>query len=92
MKTYVGKIAAWRRNGYRVILIFIRLPSAEHAIERVRRRVAAGGHDIPEATIRRRFEMGLDNLERDYKPLVDEWYIFDSLEGSFILAESSIGP
>lgn len=89
---YVDKIKHWRRIGYRVALIYIRLPSVEHAIERVRRRVAAGGHGIPEAAIRRRFDMSLEYLETRYKPIVDAWYVLDSLEGSFVLAERSDPP
>ena len=85
--TYLDKIAAWQRAGYTVALVFLRLPSADHAIERVRRRVAAGGHDIPEETIRRRFAMGREYFEKYYKRAVDVWYVVDSFEGSYVLAE-----
>ena len=88
--TYVEKIKHWRKVGYHVKLIYLRLPSADHAIERVRRRIAAGGHGIPEATIRRRFTMGLDYLEKHYKPIVDEWYILESREGTYVPSEK--GP
>jgi predicted ABC-type ATPase len=54
----------------------------------VRRRVAAGGHGIPEETIRRRFGRSLEYLGTRYKPIVDEWYVWDSLEGEFRLAEA----
>lgn len=40
------------------MLHFIELPSADFAVTRVRARVAAGGHDISEADIRRRFDRG----------------------------------
>jgi len=60
----------------------------EASIERVRRRVEAGGHDIPEDVIRRRFVKSLNYLDSRYKPIVDEWYVWDSLEGSFTLAEA----
>ena len=42
-------------TGYVVSLVYLRLGSAEEAIMRVRKRVDAGGHSIPEDTIRRRF-------------------------------------
>ena len=42
-----------------------------------------GGHDIPEAVIRQRFDKSADYLERLYKPIVDEWYMWESLEDSF---------
>ena len=87
--TYSTKIPAWRRAGYRVILFYLRLPSIEASLARVRRRVEAGGHDIPETVIRRRFAKSLNYLETRYKLIVDEWYVWDSLEGSFTLAEAS---
>ena len=50
--------------------------------------MARGGHNIPEATIRRRFRMSLEYLEKLYKPIVDEWYVWNSLEGDFELAQA----
>ena len=41
------------------------------------RRVATGGHLIPEDVIRRRFGRSLSNLNNLYKPIVDSWYIYD---------------
>ena len=86
--TYARKIPAWRRRGYRAALIYLRLSTVEMSIERVRRRVAQGGHDIPERVIRQRFAKSSDYLEKYYKSIVDEWYIWDSLEGEFRQAES----
>jgi len=54
----------------------------------VQKRVAAGGHVIPEEVIRRRFEKSMIYLETIYKPLVDEWYVRESGEGTFTLTES----
>jgi predicted ABC-type ATPase len=45
--TYAQKIPLWQRQGYRVSLIYIRLSSVEVSLARVRKRVEAGGHDIP---------------------------------------------
>jgi predicted ABC-type ATPase len=86
--TYARKIPAWQRIGYHVALIYVRLPSPEHSIERVRRRVAAGGHGIPEDVVRRRYSRSLRYLDDYYKPIVDEWEIWDSLEGDFRRAEA----
>ncbi len=85
---YSKKVPCWQGLGYSVGLIYLRLPSAEHAIARVQRRVSAGGHDVPEEVVRRRFDKSLAYLERVYKALVNEWYIFDSLEGEFREAET----
>jgi len=54
----------------------------------VRKRVEAGGHDIPNETIRRRFGKSLSYFETIYRPIVDEWYIWESREGVFIMMNS----
>src|SRR5262245_26520563 len=46
--SFAKKVPAWRKRGYTVALIYLRLPSVEMSIARVRRRVAAGGHGIAE--------------------------------------------
>ena len=86
--TYAKKIPAWQVRGYTVALIYLRLPNVEMSIGRVRKRVAAGGHSVPENIIRQRFTKSAVYLESHYKPVVDEWYIWDSLEGRFELAEA----
>jgi predicted ABC-type ATPase len=87
-RIYAQKIPAWRKRGYVVSIAYIRLGSVEDSIARVRKRVEAGGHGIPEATIRRRFGKSLTYFEKVYKPRVDEWYIWDSREGAFSLVEA----
>ena len=89
--SYAQKIPRWQALGYSVGLIYLRLPSIARALARVRKRVEAGGHDIPEGVLRRRFHKGLEYLDRVYKPMVDEWYVFDSLEGEFREAEAWTG-
>ena len=80
-------IPAWRQRGYRVALIFLRLSIPELAIARVGQRVLEGGHDIPEATIRRRFRAGSLNVETMYSGLVDEWAVVDSSGDEPVLVE-----
>lgn len=41
-------------------------------------RVAAGGHNIPESTIRRRYEAGIHNLFELYIPISDYWMVTDN--------------
>jgi predicted ABC-type ATPase len=48
------------------------------AVQRVAERVRQGGHDIPEATIRRRFDSGLRLLREVYQPLVNKWVLYDN--------------
>ncbi len=77
-KNYARLIPEWQKTGYLVKLFYLRLPSPELAIERVRQRVRAGGHAVPEKTIRRRFAVGWEHFENLYKPLVDEWVLYDN--------------
>lgn len=77
-RTYGRMIPDWRQRGYVVKLIFLALPDAEMAIARVAARVAQGGHNVPEAVIRRRFDAGLRNFHRSYKRLVNFWQLFDN--------------
>lgn len=48
--------------GAAVHVWFVGLDSVERHLARVRARVKAGGHDIPEADIRRRYETSRENL------------------------------
>jgi predicted ABC-type ATPase len=87
-QTYARKISVWQRYGYTVSLIYLRLPSVDASLARVRRRVEAGGHGIPDEIVRRRFARSIAYFENTYKSLVDEWYLWDSLEGAFSLTDS----
>lgn len=77
-KTYAKDILEWKTLGYHITLIFLGLPNEEFAIQRVAARVAAGGHNIPEATIRRRFKAGLNNFHQLYTPLANSWSLYDN--------------
>lgn len=91
-RSYVSHIRAWQQAGYRVKLIFLRLDSPEEAMARVAQRVLQGGHDIPQATIRRRFAAGLYNFEHLYAPLVDAWALYDNAGSTPVLLDWSEKP
>jgi predicted ABC-type ATPase len=65
-----------RRDGWRVDLIYLALPSAEMSRLRVAERVAHGGHAIPEADIERRFPRSLRHLLNDFSQRVDRCICF----------------
>ncbi len=77
-RTYARMIPQWKQAGFRVALFFLQLPSEDLAVARVAGRVAQGGHDIPEVVIRRRFHAGISNFHALYKPLVDDWRLYDN--------------
>jgi predicted ABC-type ATPase len=51
----IALLAGAKRAGYRVVVIYVALGDPDLQIDRVRLRVAQGGHDIPDADIRRRY-------------------------------------
>jgi predicted ABC-type ATPase len=90
-KIYKNKIIEAQTQGYKVILLFFWLESAKMATDRVRTRVAEGGHDIPEDVIIRRYFSGIRNLFEIYQDLVDHLIILDnSAVQASIIAEKTI--
>lgn len=79
-RTYARLLSEMKGRGYRVLLFFLWLPSSDLALVRVANRVRQGGHNIPEADIRRRFESGVRNLFQLYRPLLDAWWLYDASE------------
>jgi predicted ABC-type ATPase len=75
---YAGWLRELQQQGYRIGLTFLWLENVELALERVRSRVSSGGHDIPEDTVRRRYDRGFENLFELYLPIVDSWRLIDA--------------
>ena len=89
---YARQLPQWRQLGYRVDLLFLSLPSADMAVQRVAERVRQGGHDIPEATIRRRFTSGRRLFAEVYQPLVDKWVLYDNAGDEPVVIDWSSRP
>ena len=89
-RTHARRIRQWKAAGYRFELVYLRLPSADHSVARVARRVSEGGHGIPEETLRRRFDVSLAYLDTTYKSLADDWKIYAS--GGEVLELLDWGP
>ena len=51
-----------RAGGYRIELYYVSVDSPDLALDRIRTRVASGGHDVPEPDVRRRFARSRANL------------------------------
>jgi predicted ABC-type ATPase len=77
-RTFAPFLRECQSAGYTVTVIYLWLQAVELALERVRLRVAAGGHDIPENVVRRRYEAGRRNFVKLYLPLADTWQVFDN--------------
>jgi predicted ABC-type ATPase len=76
--TLTERLQAAKEQGYRLVLYYLWLPSVELSKERVKLRVAKGGHNIPEEDIERRFDRSLKNLRMLYLPLADDWSLVKS--------------
>ncbi len=75
---YVRRIEQWKRSGYSIHILFLKLSSPALAIQRVRQRALLGGQSLPEKVIRRRFQCGWENFDRTYRLLADTWAIYDN--------------
>jgi len=77
-----GAYASWLKelqsNGYHFHLIYLWLKNFELAVERVRVRVRAGGHDISQDAIERDYQLGYQNFFDLYLPVADSWQFYDA--------------
>ena len=89
-RTLLKTISQAQEEGYTVTLMYFWLNSPDLAVARVKARVEAGGHNIPEETVRRRYDMGLKYFFRDYAPICDRWILADNSNIPFrVIAEGS---
>jgi predicted ABC-type ATPase len=76
-KTITALLEQAAQSGLAVHIWFVGLTDVTLHVDRVRRRVAKGGHDIPVKKIRERFENGRLNLIR-LMPNLTELYVYDN--------------
>jgi predicted ABC-type ATPase len=81
-RSFVPFVKDCMLNGYTINYIFVWLISPELSIARVNKRVLAGGHDIPESTIRQRYERGISNFFNLYLDYADNWSVYDNSDES----------
>jgi predicted ABC-type ATPase len=58
-------------------MIYLKLADVRISVERVAERVRAGGHQVPERDIRRRFGRSWINFKNHYQSLADASWVFD---------------
>ena len=91
-RTLLRLVATAQKAGYEVTILYFWLSSPQMAIERVKRRVASGGHDIAEEVVKRRYYMGLDYLFNYYIPVCDHWILADNSTAPFkVIAQGNKG-
>jgi len=89
-RSYVNTVKKAQEKGYFVTVLYFWLNTPDLAVERVKIRVKEGGHDIPEETIRRRYDLGISNMFNLYIPVADYWMFIDNSKSPFgILADGA---
>jgi predicted ABC-type ATPase len=90
-RSFINTIEYAKSKGYYITLIFFWLESIELAKDRVKKRVAEGGHNIESDVIERRYKTGIKNLFKLYFNKVDSLLIYDnSTAESELIAEKEI--
>jgi len=76
-KSIISFIHKAKDKGYKINLYYVGLESEQIAKDRVKIRVAKGGHDIAPELIERRYKESLENL-KSILPIVNNLYLFDN--------------
>ena len=90
-RAYAARLRRRQARGCRVSIVYLRLATADQAVERVARRVGEGGHDIPEAVVRRRFARSWRNFVELYRDVADEWCVYENSGRTPVLMARSPG-
>ena len=91
-RAYAPLLRDLRAAGYRIRLDFLWIQNLGITNQRVRQRVAKGGHNIPEDVQLRRFHLGVRNLAELYRPLIDYWRLFENTKNRpHLVAEEQAG-
>ena len=75
---HLSRLKRWKRNGYRIEIIYLRVSSRRLALRRIAARVRHGGHNVPRIDVLRRFNRSWTNLQNAYRLLADEWTVYDN--------------
>ncbi|MGJ3262314.1 MAG: AAA family ATPase [Salinarimonas sp.] len=89
-RTHLRTVDAARAAGMEVVILYFAVATVETCLHRIARRVAEGGHDVPEAEARRRWTRSLANLAL-YVEKADLWRVFDANAKPAVVAEGRAG-
>ena len=71
-----------RKAKYEIIFVYVFLDSVKQNIERIKQRVKLGGHNVPEADVKRRYKCSLRNFWSVQK-VVDQWELYYNGENNY---------
>jgi precorrin-4/cobalt-precorrin-4 C11-methyltransferase len=87
---YINHIRRMKEQGYRISLYYLWAPASDLLISRIRQRVQAGGHHVPDEDVRRRYSRSRENLSC-YLSFVDTLRVFDNSESQTCLVYEQNG-
>jgi predicted ABC-type ATPase len=76
-KNYLRMMLDAKKRGFEVVLVYIGTENVEINLVRIRNRVLAGGHGVPDLDVRRRYKRSLNNLAAAIRR-VDHVILFDN--------------
>ncbi len=76
-RNYLQMMLDAKARGFEVLLVYIGTETVEINLARIRNRVLAGGHNVPEKDVRRRYQRSLENLPIAIKR-ADDSILFDN--------------
>ncbi len=76
-KNYLQMMLGARKRDFEIVLVYIGTENVEINLARIRNRVLAGGHDVPEEDVRRRYNRSFENLPIAIKR-ADHTILFDN--------------
>ena len=79
-RSYLTQIPQWQQAGWKVVLIYLYIPSAEFSAFRVQQRYEQGGHNVPADAIVRRYPRSIKNLFL-YSEVCDQTLCFNNKLG-----------
>ena len=76
-KGYLQMMLDARKRGFEILLVYIGTKNVEINLARIRDRVMAGGHNVPEPDVRRRYQRSFANLPTAIRR-ADHTILFDN--------------
>jgi predicted ABC-type ATPase len=77
-RMYIRLLNELRLKYWKIVLFYLWIPGVEFSRLRVQQRVEAGGHDIPNEAITRRYRRTVSNFLKVFTPLCDEVFCYDN--------------
>ncbi len=77
-RTYLPLVKSVSGKGYDLHMFYLWIASPELGLQRIRQRVEAGGHNVPEPDVRRRYPRSLTNLLTKFREHLTTLHFFDN--------------